>query len=547
MRSGTFVASPTAGAQADFDARKAEVDSGIFYVGPGLEALVLGLFGPNVSLMRVTNTGIYAISRLHVADGTDPTKLHRFDASAISPGIVRVGALPDWDGVHLLPADFGALGQFLKSNGPGAQPSWGAGGGVHNLLDGSVHPDTVAQAVLRGALVVGNSTPKWDRLAIGAANTFLKSDGSDPSWASAAAIAALLAHTALLQVSEFTVTNCKLTNASGVIQTSGGGFLAAKIGARVVVGSQPDTAWTVLPTVQSVDTDQQITVNQLYQGGTTGFTETVRVIYNDHTQYLLKDGFGSETDGTAPQQLWGNIEWKGNRRNSTGGRFIVEAGSLANNFYGFGIRDTGRGSIAFFDCLALSASANFLYRFPNIQNGINGAEILVAGSTATFQNGAVAARQTVDSKDFTTGVSYQMDGTATYGVFRTAGGADRLSFDMSAVTALRSARWADAAGTVAVEPAVATISGATPSVATGRTFKVTNGGATNMTAMTADHDGQEVVLLFTNGNTTMKDSSTTGTFELLGSVDFNPAANTVMKFVRVNADSKWYEVSRSAN
>lgn len=55
----------------------------------------------------------------------------------------------------------------------------------HNLLDGSVHPDTEAETVNRGSLIVGNTdaTPKWHELEItGSANKFLRSDGTDPSW-----------------------------------------------------------------------------------------------------------------------------------------------------------------------------------------------------------------------------------------------------------------------------------------------------------------------------------------------------------------------------
>ncbi len=61
----------------------------------------------------------------------------------------------------------------LKSNGTAAGNA---------LLDGSVHTDTVAAAVARGALVYGNSTPKWDKLTVGAANKFLQADGTDISW-----------------------------------------------------------------------------------------------------------------------------------------------------------------------------------------------------------------------------------------------------------------------------------------------------------------------------------------------------------------------------
>jgi hypothetical protein len=64
----------------------------------------------------------------------------------------------------------------------------GGGGGVgsHNLLDGSVHPDTVSTTVSRGMLIVGrqqaDASIKWQGLALGASGTVLKSNGTDALW-----------------------------------------------------------------------------------------------------------------------------------------------------------------------------------------------------------------------------------------------------------------------------------------------------------------------------------------------------------------------------
>ena len=62
----------------------------------------------------------------------------------------------------------------------------GGGGSVqHNLLDGSVHPDTATTGVQRGMLIVGRLVAgivKWAGLALGAAGKFLKSDGADVIW-----------------------------------------------------------------------------------------------------------------------------------------------------------------------------------------------------------------------------------------------------------------------------------------------------------------------------------------------------------------------------
>lgn len=78
------------------------------------------------------------------------------------------------------PAD----GQYLAYNG--STNNWEnrnfPASSTHNLLDGVTHPDTIAQTVTRGALIVGNSTPKWSALTIGAANTSVISDGTDAAW-----------------------------------------------------------------------------------------------------------------------------------------------------------------------------------------------------------------------------------------------------------------------------------------------------------------------------------------------------------------------------
>lgn len=53
--------------------------------------------------------------------------------------------------------------------------------GTHALLSAS-HTDTATASVVRGDLVIGSSVPQWTRLAVGAANSVLYSNGSDPSW-----------------------------------------------------------------------------------------------------------------------------------------------------------------------------------------------------------------------------------------------------------------------------------------------------------------------------------------------------------------------------
>lgn len=50
------------------------------------------------------------------------------------------------------------------------------------LLNATLFNDVLAGAVVRGDLIVGNITPNWARLAIGAAAKYLRSDGIDASW-----------------------------------------------------------------------------------------------------------------------------------------------------------------------------------------------------------------------------------------------------------------------------------------------------------------------------------------------------------------------------
>jgi hypothetical protein len=127
----------------------------------------------------------------------------------------------------------GTAGKFLESQGAGLDPIWGTAGGgaltsplttkgdiwgfstvdaaiavgsdgkvltadstqalgvkwatipasTNALLDGSAHTDTAAGTVVRGDVIVGNSTPKWARLALGTVGRVLRSDGTDSLWA----------------------------------------------------------------------------------------------------------------------------------------------------------------------------------------------------------------------------------------------------------------------------------------------------------------------------------------------------------------------------
>lgn len=87
---------------------------------------------------------------------------------------------------YVWPALDGNPSQTLITDGSGVLSfvDVNAVAGTHKLLS-ITHTDAVgtpAGDVVRGSIIFGNATPKWDALAIGAANTFLKSDGTDVAW-----------------------------------------------------------------------------------------------------------------------------------------------------------------------------------------------------------------------------------------------------------------------------------------------------------------------------------------------------------------------------
>lgn len=55
-------------------------------------------------------------------------------------------------------------------------------GGTNHALLSATHTDTVAGSPVEGSLIVGNSSPAWAALAIGATGTFLRSNGTAPSY-----------------------------------------------------------------------------------------------------------------------------------------------------------------------------------------------------------------------------------------------------------------------------------------------------------------------------------------------------------------------------
>jgi len=103
----------------------------------------------------------------------------------------------------------------------------GCGGTSHNILS-ATHTDSTAATVVRGDLITGQSaTPTWQRLAIGAANTYLGSNATDAAWTAPSGGGTVLG------------TGRTISNGTGII---GGGDLSAD--RTLSVNQATAFAWT---------------------------------------------------------------------------------------------------------------------------------------------------------------------------------------------------------------------------------------------------------------------------------------------------------------
>ena len=208
---------------------------------------------------------ITGITDLAVADGGT-------GQSSAQAAINALSAVSGATNEHVLTKDTATGNAVFKA---------AAGGANHAILDGSVHSDSVADAVTRGSIIYGNATPKWDELVIGAADTFLGSDGTDLSYRSAGQVMASLSAEA---AATFSFNNQDLTAVGSIFLIDG-----KQIGQSAG------------PLITFDDTNNFLEINGCKVGiGTT----TPRTILTLEGALTLKEQAAADGDTAAYGQFW---------------------------------------------------------------------------------------------------------------------------------------------------------------------------------------------------------------------------------------------------
>jgi len=373
-------------------------------MGPGTEALTLGSGWDNISLVRIMTDPIHALTRFHMADGTDPTKRIRWELSDITTGTTRAISCPNWDGRIMLPMDDGTDDYFLKSNGTNVQPEWAA-------------PATVA---------------------------------------------GLIQHDLVLHSKPFAVANCSWANGSLIIETAtANGFANVKVGDYVYLGDNTGTL-NQGRRVTTINSTTNISVDAT-NGNSSLNTITIIFQPGDHWDdtLALDNGTGggllstlgrgtyntSFTSGTH-QEIRGPLRWMSHNDGNLPSRAIFQGCGVAASPEGFGVFNSSSGHVAYI--VTSSLTGNTWFTLP-----ATGGNILTEGSTANA----------VTNKHFTGANIIDSDGTTARAVFQNAGGSNFLAFEASGNT-LRKITWPDIAGNGVVRNAAADATGQPALIAT---------------------------------------------------------------------------------
>lgn len=119
----------------------------------------------------------------HHRDGGDPLSFDDLiaapaDGSILVAQSIGSGRYAYREYAISVPGAAGLMNVLGVANGE-TEPTWKAA--EHSLLSVR-HSDSIAAAVSRGSMIVGNATPAWAEVVIGASGRVWHSDGADPSW-----------------------------------------------------------------------------------------------------------------------------------------------------------------------------------------------------------------------------------------------------------------------------------------------------------------------------------------------------------------------------
>jgi hypothetical protein len=165
----------------------------------------------------------------------------------------------------------------------------------HNLLS-ELHPDTVAESVQRGDLIIGQgTTTKWMRLPLGQANRCLTSNGQDAVWNSCL-------------YTGFTTGAVPYTNSSAILTQDAASFFFDGTTKRLGLGTNSPTANLTIR-AQSTQGTTDLTrwvssdgATNITRIGSEGTIETRRIVAkSDATNAGFRDeGFQGGADPSSP-------------------------------------------------------------------------------------------------------------------------------------------------------------------------------------------------------------------------------------------------------